>query len=988
MIRKTGKSIFIVIFSLFFMLNTVTFVFADESITEYELNDLSLWAEEVQEYGSVPIDEACTFKIEEGVLAIGPWFAGEYAARYRYEQDFNILDGTVEGYYKTNNTESGQVQVVVNLKSSGGSSIHKYRYHLPNSDDWIHFELPIRRPPPGSTKIELSFGNAFKNEGIVYFKDLKVSNKKWKNSFPEESPELTRNGAPARFAAGEKWRLEEADGTWWFVKPNGEPFYSLGLELPFYGSYTADLFPMLKGLSFNTMDGWTNIKDVGPVNDAQDEPLPAIITLQSSSLGGISDYGRLVSALGESPNLHTMSDPFDPGWRAAYKARVEGIKAATEGKEWFIGYFADNEVNHTDLHRKVYSNHCSIALKNWLSDRYNGDIENLNTAWNSEYTSFNDLIEKKPDPVVRKGRMYEDYMAFRRVLVAKYVNETISVFEEVYEGQPLPLIFSNRFMIDMTEVFDLLDIYAEAYDGISINIYPGSLQVGLPGWAKDTIVKAHDISKKPIIIGEWSVAALDSGLYEDWTRMDWSFEEAFDTQEERAKQAEYVTAEFYNLPFVVGSHWYKWYDFSVSKPGSVDTSRNANRGVFDHTGLNPWTKLTGKLKDVHDRIYVEVERAAAIEAAAVEAAIDAIEALKEANEITLADEGDVAIARGLVDVAIAKGAEDSDITNLAKLAAAEAKIADLKRPVIPTPPVTPPAPPETSEKPKVEVEKDEKGNVSLRISKIKVDDGKLPVIDIGLLLEDEEIMWNNADLPVTVTIDYTLTDEDIEDYEYLTVNYVDEDGNLVSVPNAKYNVKDGSISFITTKPGKFEVILEKKVFTDSGKLSWAQKPIEVLLSKGIIDKGEESYHPEAEITRGEFISMIVRALGLTANIKENFDDVKADNPYYCGIGIAKALGIAKGVGYNNYNPNKAISRQDMMVLTNRALEISKKLKTKSDISQLDKMTDNDKVSEYAKQSIANLVGIGIIQGDGKRIMPKEYTNKAAAAVVIYKVLGL
>jgi len=65
MIRKTGKSIFIIIFSLIFILNTVGFVFAEESINEYELTDLDLWAEEIQGYGDVPEEEACTFKNEE-----------------------------------------------------------------------------------------------------------------------------------------------------------------------------------------------------------------------------------------------------------------------------------------------------------------------------------------------------------------------------------------------------------------------------------------------------------------------------------------------------------------------------------------------------------------------------------------------------------------------------------------------------------------------------------------------------------------------------------------------------------------------------------------------------------------------------------------------------------------------------------------------------------------------------------------------------------
>ena len=63
--------------------------------------------------------------------------------------------------------------------------------------------------------------------------------------------------------------------------------------------------------------------------------------------------------------------------------------------------------------------------------------------------------------------------------------------------------------------------------------------------------------------------------------------------------------------------------------------------------------------------------------------------------------------------------------------------------------------------------------------------------------------------------------------------------------------------------------------------------------------GAGKFSPEALLTRGEFIVMLMRAYEIKAddNPADNFAD--AGNTYYTGyLAAAKRLGISKGVGNN------------------------------------------------------------------------------------------
>jgi len=261
--------------------------------------------------------------------------------------------------------------------------------------------------------------------------------------------------------------------------------------------------------------------------------------------------------------------------------------------------------------------------------------------------------------------------------------------------------------------------------------------------------------------------------------------------------------------------------------------------------------------------------------------------------------------------------------------------------------------------------------------------GDRPVIELNARVGGRTINWNNPDAPVTVSIDYTpSTAEELRDPEHIVVWYIDGQGNAVSVPNGRYNPATGKVTFTTTHFSKYAIAFVKKTFSDIGNYPWAKKQIEVLASKGVINgTSATTYSPDLNITRADFITLLIRALELKADFSANFDDVKPADYYY------NALGITTGVGNNKFNPREQISRQDMMVLVARAMKIAGKASVTGTSSDIAGFSDASEVSGYAVEGVAALVKEGIIQGSNNKINPKGTATRAETAVMIYRILN-
>lgn len=169
--------------------------------------------------------------------------------------------------------------------------------------------------------------------------------------------------------------------------------------------------------------------------------------------------------------------------------------------------------------------------------------------------------------------------------------------------------------------------------------------------------------------------------------------------------------------------------------------------------------------------------------------------------------------------------------------------------------------------------------------------------------------------------------------------------------------------------------------------AWAVKAIDSLASMGIIQgTSADSFEPGNQVTRADVIMLLVRALQLKSDFQASFNDVSQSDYYYVSLGIAKQLGIMSGVGNNEAMPTQAITREDLMVLVVRSLKASGKLNIQENEAVLNNYVDSASISSYARSSLAILIQLGIVEGDGTGLNPRGTASRAEIAVILSRLL--
>lgn len=178
-----------------------------------------------------------------------------------------------------------------------------------------------------------------------------------------------------------------------------------------------------------------------------------------------------------------------------------------------------------------------------------------------------------------------------------------------------------------------------------------------------------------------------------------------------------------------------------------------------------------------------------------------------------------------------------------------------------------------------------------------------------------------------------------------------------------------------------------KTFSDLSGYEWAKIQIEALAAQGIIEgTSETTFSPGKNITRADFICLLVRTFRLTAEVDNNYNDVVQSDYFYKEVGIAKKLGITLGCGDNKFKPRENISRQDMMVIVSRAMKIAGKELDES-VPDLSMFRDSTEIADYALSAVSQLTKEGIIVGSNGRVNPKGSVTRAQTAVIMYSVLN-
>lgn len=191
---------------------------------------------------------------------------------------------------------------------------------------------------------------------------------------------------------------------------------------------------------------------------------------------------------------------------------------------------------------------------------------------------------------------------------------------------------------------------------------------------------------------------------------------------------------------------------------------------------------------------------------------------------------------------------------------------------------------------------------------------------------------------------------------------------------------------------------------------WCREDVAALKELGAeLHPDGESFRPEDNVTRAEFAAMLCTALEQSgalpeAPVEETVPPAETTEPegaeetapaeepqaptfadiegHWAQAYIEKAaeLELISGTGDDTFSPDRSITRQEMMVLIDRCVDLP-------DENGLG-FSDDSQIAFWALEAAARTAAAGLFQGDNNKLMPTDTASRAEAAAVINRVLAL
>jgi beta-N-acetylglucosaminidase len=144
--------------------------------------------------------------------------------------------------------------------------------------------------------------------------------------------------------------------------------------------------------------------------------------------------------------------------------------------------------------------------------------------------------------------------------------------------------------------------------------------------------------------------------------------------------------------------------------------------------------------------------------------------------------------------------------------------------------------------------------------------------------------------------------------------------------------------------------------------------------------GNGKFLPDKLVTRAEFSAFLGRSLELPEGEKDQFTDV-IGHSLAGEVNRAAAAGLINGIGGGLFAPDRTITREEMAVMVDRAVQ-GEGIERKSAILAFTDLKEI-KYTEY----VSHLLSLGIMTGFADQsFRPKEEVTRAQTAYTIYRML--
>ncbi|MFK2826318.1 S-layer homology domain-containing protein [Bacillus sp. B190/17] len=173
-----------------------------------------------------------------------------------------------------------------------------------------------------------------------------------------------------------------------------------------------------------------------------------------------------------------------------------------------------------------------------------------------------------------------------------------------------------------------------------------------------------------------------------------------------------------------------------------------------------------------------------------------------------------------------------------------------------------------------------------------------------------------------------------------------------------------------------------QVFNDA-KNHWAAKEIQALVDAGVINGYDDgTFRPDAQVKRGQFIAFLVRALDLPPG-DSAFKDVPPGSSLYKDIAAAKKAGLLLGNAEGYALANDPVTRSDVAVMLDRAMQLKGDYPTKAKLTYKDAAD----ITRYAYESVQRMTHYGLIKGTAdNEFLPKKIATRGESAVFVYRMM--
>lgn len=405
------------------------------------------------------------------------------------------------------------------------------------------------------------------------------------------------------------FRVEKIKNRWWFVTPEGHPFFSNGVNhVNAEGFYAPALgFSPYKK---NIMEKYGNEQKWFEV--ARDRLLSwgfnTLGTWGNTAEKFQMPYVVIAECAGADWQKGTFPDVFDGNWKTDVILRMDNAASPRKNDPYLLGYFLDNELRWTadwrgvenmmDMYMLLPENSAGKkAVAAFLKKRYKTAAD-LNKAWNVNLSSLDELIKiKQLKPSAYSKAAWKDTKDFLRIVAQKYFTTCSG---SIKKSDPNHLLLGARFHSGGAPR-EVLEEAGKTMDVISVNFYPmGDMIDGLVTSVLDTVsiennlIHYYEITKKPVLISETSFKAMDSGLPNSK-----GASLPLISQAQRAKYFARYYKFYAKTSYIIGYHWYCYMDEPAT--GRFD-GENSNFGIVNEKD-EPWAVLTDKMKELNLSVY-------------------------------------------------------------------------------------------------------------------------------------------------------------------------------------------------------------------------------------------------------------------------------------------------------------------------------------------------------------------------------------------------